>query len=80
MTGKSSSKNRRTSGVAGVTLKHPTAATGNRWQVEIRKTNGARGCYDALNTSFPAKQQETAETYARRMMRIFGTDHLERVA
>lgn len=67
-------------GVERIVLKHPTPATGNQWQVEIRKASGARGCFDALNASFARERQELAETYARRMMRIMQTDRLERVA
>ena len=67
-------------GVDTIVLKHPTAATNNQWQVEIRKAKGAPGCFDALNASFASEQSEAAENYARRMMRILRTDRLERVA
>jgi hypothetical protein len=67
-------------GVEGIVLKQPSAATGDQWQVEIRRGRGAGGCADALNATFGREQREIAENYARRMMRIFQTDRLERVA
>ena len=67
-------------GVDTIVLKHPTPATNNQWQVEIRKTEGAMGCFDTLNASFASDRGEAAENYARRMMRILRTDRLERVA
>jgi hypothetical protein len=70
----------RTLGVEGIVLKQPSAATGNQWQVEIRQGQGAAGCAHALNASFAKEQRDIAENYAKRMMRIFRTDRLERVA
>ena len=67
-------------GVDRIILRNPTAATNNLWQVEICKTPGARGCFDALNASFAPHHQQIAENYARRMMRILQTDHLDRAA
>jgi len=67
-------------GVDGIVIKHPTPATNNQWQVEIRKSEGAAGCFDTLNASFAEDRAEAAENYARRMMRILRTDRLERVA
>jgi hypothetical protein len=65
-------------GVETIVLKHPTAETNNQWQVEIRKAEGAAGCFDSLNATFD--RGDVAENYARRMMRILRTDRLERVA
>ena len=72
--------NSRPLGVESIVLKQPTAATNNQWQVEIVKSNGAAGCFDALNASFAKDRGEQAENYARRMMRILRTDRLDRVA
>jgi len=72
--------NTRSLGVESIVLKQPTAATNNQWQVQIIKSQGAGGCFDALNASFASDRAEAAENYAKRMMRILRTDRLERVA